>query len=235
MPAARPLATGRVTHELADGVDRALAQLARPDIDARQPRCRRECDECRCAEALRAWTSGTSLRPARRLSGLRASRRPARRAARLRRPHARLTPGTEMTSVANRLPKVMVPVLSSSRVSTSPAASTARPDMASTLNLHQPVHAGDADGRQQPADGGRNERDEQCHQHGDGNIGPRRRREPARSPPRSGRRWSCRRAGCLARSRWESSAVRRPPPARSCDRGRTTRAPTLCAPRSSLR
>ena len=44
------------------------------------------------------------------------------------------TPGTGITSVAMRLPKVMVPVLSSSSVSTSPAASTARPDMASTLN-----------------------------------------------------------------------------------------------------
>ena len=32
-----------------------------------------------------------------------------------------------------RLPSVMVPVLSSSSVSTSPAASTARPDLASTL------------------------------------------------------------------------------------------------------
>ena len=35
--------------------------------------------------------------------------------------------------MACRLPKVIVPVLSSSSVSTSPAASTARPDMASTL------------------------------------------------------------------------------------------------------
>ena len=40
---------------------------------------------------------------------------------------------TGISSVARRLPKVMVPVLSSSSVSTSPAASTARPDMASTL------------------------------------------------------------------------------------------------------
>ena len=47
---------------------------------------------------------------------------------------ARTTPGTGMNSVAMRLPKVMVPVLSSSSVSTSPAASTARPDVASTLN-----------------------------------------------------------------------------------------------------
>ena len=37
------------------------------------------------------------------------------------------------TRTAWRLPRVMVPVLSSSRVETSPAASTARPDMASTL------------------------------------------------------------------------------------------------------
>ena len=37
------------------------------------------------------------------------------------------------TRTAWRLPRVMVPVLSSSRVDTSPAASTARPDMARTL------------------------------------------------------------------------------------------------------
>ncbi|MNE41680.1 hypothetical protein D3C80_1357620 [compost metagenome] len=45
------------------------------------------------------------------------------------------TPGTVMTSVAMRLPKVMVPVLSSSRVSTSPAASTARPEVARTFTF----------------------------------------------------------------------------------------------------
>ena len=43
------------------------------------------------------------------------------------------TPGIAMNSTAWRLPSVMVPVLSSSSVSTSPAASTARPDIASTL------------------------------------------------------------------------------------------------------
>ena len=42
------------------------------------------------------------------------------------------TPSTGSTSVACRLPRVIVPVLSSSKVSTSPAASTARPDMASS-------------------------------------------------------------------------------------------------------
>ena len=45
------------------------------------------------------------------------------------------TPGAATTSVAMRAPKVMVPVLSSSRVSQSPAASTARPEVASTLTL----------------------------------------------------------------------------------------------------
>jgi hypothetical protein len=42
-------------------------------------------------------------------------------------------PRTGRNSLACRLPIVIVPVLSSSRVFTSPAASTARPDTASTL------------------------------------------------------------------------------------------------------
>ncbi len=44
-----------------------------------------------------------------------------------------VTPGTGANSDACRLPSVMVPVLSSSRVLTSPAASTARPLIARTL------------------------------------------------------------------------------------------------------
>ena len=43
------------------------------------------------------------------------------------------TPSTGRSSVAIRLPNVIVPVLSSSSVSTSPAASTARPEVAMTL------------------------------------------------------------------------------------------------------
>ncbi|CAB4935901.1 unannotated protein [freshwater metagenome] len=43
------------------------------------------------------------------------------------------TPGIGRNSVAWRLPRVIVPVLSSSSTSTSPEASTARPDSASTL------------------------------------------------------------------------------------------------------
>jgi glyoxylase-like metal-dependent hydrolase (beta-lactamase superfamily II) len=53
-----------------------------------------------------------------------------------------LTPGAGMNSEAWRLPSVIVPVLSRSRVFTSPAASTARPDIASTLcctNLSMPA------------------------------------------------------------------------------------------------
>ena len=44
-----------------------------------------------------------------------------------------LTAATGRNSAACRLPSVIVPVLSSSRVSMSPAASTARPDLAMTL------------------------------------------------------------------------------------------------------
>ena len=44
-----------------------------------------------------------------------------------------LAPSTGMNSVAMRLPSVIVPVLSSNSVSTSPAASTARPLIASTF------------------------------------------------------------------------------------------------------
>ena len=43
------------------------------------------------------------------------------------------TPGAGRNSVAWRLPSVIVPVLSNSSTSTSPAASTARPDMAITF------------------------------------------------------------------------------------------------------
>ena len=43
------------------------------------------------------------------------------------------TPGTGRKRAAWRLPSVIVPVLSSSSTETSPAASTARPEVASTL------------------------------------------------------------------------------------------------------
>jgi len=42
-------------------------------------------------------------------------------------------PDTGRKALACRLPRVIVPVLSSSRTSTSPAASTARPEVATTF------------------------------------------------------------------------------------------------------
>ena len=65
------------------------------------------------------------------------------------------------------------------------------------VEAHQPVHAGDADGRQERADGGRNERHEQRHDHDDrdraagisGKARDRRRGEDEDDA-------SCRRAGC---------------------------------------
>ena len=71
--------------------------------------------------------------PAPRSSALRASRRRGSRAARRRPAPARVTPLAGTNASACRLPKVMVPVLSSSSVAQSPAASTARPLIASTL------------------------------------------------------------------------------------------------------
>ncbi len=85
----------------------------------------------------------------------------------------------------------MVPVLSSSRVSTSPAASTARPAHGQHVALHQAVHAGDADGRQQRADGGGDQRDQQGDEHGDRDLGcPRRSPSAAGWRPRPGTRRS---------------------------------------------
>ena len=79
---------------------------------------------------------------------------------------ASLMPESGAKSVAWRLPSVIVPVLSRNSVWASPAASTARPDIASVV-LHQTVHTGDADRRQQAANGRRDETDQQRDQHED--------------------------------------------------------------------
>ena len=75
------------------------------------------------------------------------------------------------SSLACRLPSVMVPVLSSSSVLTSPAASTARPDIASTLRCTSRSMPGDADRRQQRADRGRDQADQQGDEHDDRLLG----------------------------------------------------------------
>ena len=116
-----------------DGVAGALAHAVSVEVDAAHARLRGELDE---ASRARGRCGGRGCRtawPARRSSGPPASRRRARRAGRRRRAPRRSRPASGMNSAACRLPSVIVPVLSSSSVSTSPAASTARPDMASTL------------------------------------------------------------------------------------------------------
>ena len=116
-----------------DGVAGALAQPRAVDVDAAHARLRRERHERRrVRRRARARAARTAWR-ARRSSVPPASRRPARRAVRppRGRPPRRRASGTN--DAAWRLPSVMVPVLSRRRTSTSPDASTARPESASTL------------------------------------------------------------------------------------------------------
>ena len=72
-----------------------------------------------------------------------------------------------MNSVAWRLPKVIVPVLSSSKVSTSPAASTARPDIARTLKRTSRSMPAMPIADNKRADRRRDQADEQRGQHDD--------------------------------------------------------------------
>ena len=87
------------------------------------------------------------------------------------------------------------------------------------VEADQAVHAGDADRRQQAADGRRDQRDQQRGQHGDGEHGAANsRRGPTASRRRSERSASGRRAGSTARSRSASSGAPRLRSARSCGR-----------------
>ena len=161
------VAPAGIAHEAEHGIDRALAQLRSP-MSTPDRRVVAENAMKRDLPGSGPGTVGrTSPAPAPRWSGPPASRRQGWPAAPLRPLRAPMTPGTGMISVAMRLPKVMVPVLSSSSVSTSPAASTARPGHGEHVEPDQPIHAGDADGREQAADGRRDQRDEQRHQHRD--------------------------------------------------------------------
>ena len=115
-----------------DRVRGALADRAAVEVDAAHPRLGGERDERRAARA-RARAARSAPSRARRSSGPRASRRRGWRAGPRRRARASVTPGSGRNSAACRLPSVIVPVLSSSSVEQSPAASTARPESASTL------------------------------------------------------------------------------------------------------
>ena len=93
----------------------------------------------------------------------------ARQVGRRRQRVGRRRPPTGSSSVASRLPIVIVPVLSRSSTSTSPAASIARPDIASTFFWISRSMPGDADRREQPADRGR----DQAHEQGRSPPAPR--------------------------------------------------------------
>ena len=125
-----------------------------------------------------------------------------------------------MNSAAWRLPKVIVPVLSSSRVVTSPAASTARPDIASTLRCTRRSMPAMPMADSSAADRGRDQAHEQGDEHDDRLLGLRvdgeglqrhdGQQEDDREPGQQDRR---------GRSRSGSSAGRRPRRGRSCGRG----------------
>ena len=74
-------------------------------------------------------------------------------------------PGAGMKALAMRLPRVMVPVLSSSSTSTSPGGLDGPAAGRQHVALDQAVHAADADGAEQAADGGGNQADQQRDQH----------------------------------------------------------------------
>ena len=78
-----------------------------------------------------------------------------------------VTSGAGRNAVAWRLPSVIVPVLSRRRTSTSPAASTARPDVAMTFAWIMRSMPAMPIADKQAADGGRNQADEQRDEHGD--------------------------------------------------------------------
>ena len=148
----------------------APLRICRPSqFDAADARLRREGNERR-PELLHVAAAQAilALWPAPRCCGPRAFRRPARQAGPRRPESGRSTPSAGRNSTAWRLPSVIVPVLSSSSTSTSPAASTARPRRGDHVGLDHAIHAGDADGRQQAADGGGNQADQQRHEHRDG-------------------------------------------------------------------
>ena len=88
---------------------------------------------------------------------------------------SRLTPWAGRNSVAWRSPRVIVPVLSSSSTSTSPAASAARPLMASTFFCTSRSIPAMPMALKKPADRGGNQANQQRRQDGDGKGRPRHR------------------------------------------------------------
>ena len=194
-----------------DRVAGALAQPRAVEVDAAHARLRGERHERRRRAARARARAGRTAWPARRSSVPPASRRPARTAAPPRRGRASETPGIGTNAAAWRLPSVIVPVLSSSSTSTSPDASTARPESASTLRrTSRSMPAMPIADSSAPIVVGMSATSSAISV-GDRHVGcPRSRRTAAASRRRRGRSSSGRRAGCRARSRSASCAARRP-------------------------
>ncbi len=127
------LAARRLAHEAADRVDRALADGLAPHVDARQAGGGRERDEGRPVPRRLGDGQCVLLARQHRIERPSAVSSASEASTAIWAVSVSVTPGTATNSDAMRLPKVIVPVLSRSSVSTSPDASTALPDMASTL------------------------------------------------------------------------------------------------------
>ncbi len=149
-----------------------------------------------------------------------------RAAARPRPAPARTTPGMGMNAEAWRLPSVIVPVLSSSSTSTSPDASTARPESASTLRrTRRSMPAMPIADSSAPIVVGISATSSAISVVTEISVPRVQRERPQRHDHERGRSASARRAGSRARSRSASCAARRPRRGRSCGPGTTVRAP----------
>ena len=127
-------AAALLADESLDALRGAFANLPAVQVDAAQPRLSRERNERRAqvvhvspAQAVLLLGQHDDAAAFGRFVGQRSK---LGRIGQVRTGRRR---GAGMNSTAWRLPSVIVPVLSSSSTSTSPAASTARPDMAITL------------------------------------------------------------------------------------------------------
>ena len=161
---ATPPPAGRAG-ELQHGIDGALAQLAAVEIDAGQPRRRRERDEARdcggeagMAARYFSCASATIERPS-GVSSARLASSAASAASRSETPGHRDDLGRHAVAEGDG-----AGLVEQQRVDVA-----GRLDRAARhgehVELEQAVHAGDADGRQQAADGGRDQRHEQRDQH----------------------------------------------------------------------
>ena len=213
--------------EAHDRVAGALAQPVAVVVDAAHARLRGEGHEVRLvAGELRARGCRTAWR-ARRSSGPRASRRPARRAARPPPARPRSTPGIGMNSAACAVAeRDRAGLVEQQHVDVAGGLDRAAGER-EHVAAHEPVHAGDADRAQQRADRRRDQRDEQRDQRRDRDVGVRRTARTGRSDDDDQQedQRQRRRAGCSARSRSASCGARRPRRARSCGRGTTGPAP----------